>query len=40
MRIYAVLSKFDFVAKFTETNLNKDFTDRGGEGGEGVVTIL
>ena len=30
--IYAVLSHFDFVAKFTVTNLNKDFTNtvRGG----------
>ena len=30
--IYAVLSHFDFVAKFTVKNLNKDFTntERGG----------
>ena len=30
--IYAVLSNFDFVAKFTVKNLNKDFTnaERGG----------
>ena len=30
--IYAVLSNFDFVAKFTVKNLNKDFTNavRGG----------
>ena len=30
--IYAVLSHFDFVAKFTVKNLNKDFTNtiRGG----------
>ena len=32
--IYAVLSNFDFVAKFTIKNLNKDFTNavRGGGG--------
>ena len=32
--IYAVLSNFDFVAKFTVKNLNKDFTNavRGGGG--------
>ena len=37
--IYAVLSNFDFVAKFTVKNLNKDFinTVRGGAGG---VTVL
>ena len=35
--IYAVLSHFDFVAKFTVKNLNKDFTNtgRGGGGGQG-----
>ena len=27
--IYAVLSHFDFVAKFTVKNLNKDFTNTG-----------
>ena len=27
MMIYPVLSHFDFVAKFTVTNLNKDFTN-------------
>ena len=31
--IYAVLSHFDFVAKFTVTNLNKDFTNTGRGGG-------
>ena len=33
--IYAVLSNFDFVAKFTLKDLNKDFINavRGGEGG-------
>ena len=31
--IYTVLSHFDFVAKFTVKNLNKDFTNTGrGEG--------
>ena len=32
--IYAVLSNFDFVAKFTVKNLNKDFINavRGGAG--------
>ena len=35
--IYAVLSHFDFVAKFTVKNLNKDFTNTGRGGG---VTIL
>ena len=36
--IYAVLSNFDFVAKFTVKNLNKDFIKavwgRAGKGGE------
>ena len=32
--IYAVLSHFDFVAKFTVKNLNKDFTNTG-RGGRG-----
>ena len=36
--IYAVLSHFDFVAKFTVKNLNKDFTNPGRGGGG--VTIL
>jgi hypothetical protein len=31
--IYAVLSHFDFVAKFTVKNLNKDFTNTGRGGG-------
>ena len=35
--IYAVLSHFDFVAKFTVKNLNKDFTNTGRGGG---ATIL
>ena len=35
--IYAVLSHFDFVAKFTVKNLNKDFTNTGRGRG---VTIL
>ena len=30
MMIYAVLSHFDFVAKFTGTNLKKDFINTGG----------
>ena len=34
--IFAVLSQFDFVAKFTVKNLNKDFTNKG----RGGVTIL
>ena len=29
VKIYAVLSNFDFVAKFTINNLNNDFTNRG-----------
>ena len=33
MIIYAVLSHFDFVAKFTVKNLNKDFTNTGRGGG-------
>ena len=35
--IYAVLSNFDFVAKFTVKNLNKDFTNAVRGGG---VTVL
>ena len=31
--IYAVLSHFDFVAKFTVKNLNKEFTNTGRGGG-------
>ena len=30
--IYAVLSNFDFVAKFTVKNLNKDFINAGRRG--------
>jgi len=33
--IYAVLSHFDFVAKFTVKNLNKEFTNTGRGGGGG-----
>ena len=33
MIIYAVLLHFDFVAKFTVKNLNKDFTNTGRGGG-------
>ena len=33
--IYAVLSHFDFVAKFMVKNLNKDFTNTGRGGGGG-----
>ena len=36
--IFAVLSQFDFVAKFTVKNLNKDFTNT--DTGGGGVTIL
>ena len=32
--IYAVLSHFDFVAKFTVKNLNKDFTNKGRGGAQ------
>ena len=35
MIIFAVLSQFDFVAKFTVKNLNKDFTNTGRGGGGG-----
>ena len=35
--IYAILSHFNFVAKFTVKNLKKDFTNTGRGGG---VTIL
>ena len=33
MIIFAVLSQFDFVAKFTVKNLNKEFTNTGRGGG-------
>ena len=36
--IYAVLLIFDFVAKFTVNNLNKDFMNTGWGGGG--VTVL
>ena len=40
--IYAVLSHFDFVAKFTVKNLNKDFTNtgRGGRGGNHFMKVF
>ena len=37
MMIYAVLSHFDFVAKFTVKNMNKDFLKAVRGGG---VTVL
>ena len=41
MIIYAVLSHFDFVAKFTVKNLNKDFTNTGrGGGGHHFVKVF
>ena len=36
--IYAVMSKFDFVAKFMVKNLNKDFIN-GGAGGHCVMKV-
>ena len=38
--IYAVLSHFDFVAKFTVKNLNKDFTNTGRGGGHHFVKVF
>ena len=40
--IYAVLSNFDFVAKFTVKNLNKDFINagRGGWGGHRFMKVF
>ena len=39
--IYAVLSNFDFVAKFTVKNLNKDFINAvQGEGGHRFMKIF
>ena len=39
--IYAVLSHFDFVAKFTVKNLNKDFTNTGrGVGGHHFMKVF
>ena len=42
MMIYAVLSHFDFVAKFTVKNMNKDFIKavRGGRGGHRFVKVF
>ena len=41
MIIFAVLSQFDFVAKFTVKNLNKDFTNTGrGEGGHHFMKVF
>ena len=42
MIIYAVLSHFDFVVKFTVKNLNKDFTNtgRGGGGGHHFMKVF
>ena len=37
--IYAVLSHFDFVAKFTVKNLNKDFTNTG-RGGHHFMKVF
>ena len=38
--IYAVLSNFDFVAKFTVKNLNKDFINAGREGGHRFMKVF
>ena len=38
--IYAVLSHFDFVAKFTVKNLNKDFTNTGRGGGHHFMKVF
>ena len=39
--IYAVLSNFDFVAKFTVKNLNKDFINAGrGVGGHRFMKVF
>ena len=38
--IYAVLSHFDFVAKFTVKNLNKDFTNTIRGGGRHFVKVF
>ena len=37
--IYAVLSHFDFVAKFTRKNQNKDFANTVGETSGDVIAI-
>ena len=39
MIIYAVLLHFDFVAKFTVKNLNKDFTNTG-RGGHHFMKVF
>ena len=39
MIIFAVLSQFDFVAKFTVKNLNKDFTNTG-RGGHHFMKVF
>ena len=39
--IYAVLSHFDLVAKYTVKNLNKDFTNTGrGGGGQNFIKVF
>ena len=38
--IYAILSQFDFVAKFTVKNLNKDFTNTGRGGGHHFLKVF
>ena len=38
--INAVLSHFDFVAKFSVKNLNKDFTNSGRGGGHHFVKVF
>ena len=38
--IYVVLSHFDFVAKFTVKNLNKDFTNTGRGGGHHFMKVF
>ena len=38
--IYAVFSHFDFVAKFTVKNLNKDFTNTGRGWGVGEPWVV
>ena len=40
MMIYPVLSHFDFVAKFTVTNLNKDFINTGQGGGDRFMKLF
>ena len=40
MIIFAVLSQFDFVAKFTVKNLNKDFTNTGQGGGHHFMKVF